>query len=373
MATIEEAFLAARISRPYYARALSAMSLIKTDGIKTVAVDEYWRLYYNPAYLARLTSEIAGAIIGAHEVEHLLRNHMARRKIAQAEPETWNIAADAEVNDDVPESELPPGSVRPAMLKEPDGLLAEEYLDAAGDFKNTMRAQCGSGSGGEKLDCERDDEEGGVPTIKTADAERLRASVARDVLEWEKNKRGTVPAGILVWANDFIKTPKTDWRSIFAQKIKKTAREFERGRTDYTWSRLPRRQNANFLRPGPVAGKPKIGIVVDTSGSMSDQGPEILGHVYKICRESSNTRVRIWACDTEPVEIFQRIRPKFVGGGGTDLRPAVKLADETSDVVVVLTDGETPWPTTPPKKQTIVFVLKKNETPNILRNKWPCA
>jgi predicted metal-dependent peptidase len=50
----------------------------------------------------------------------------------------------------------------------------------------------------------------------------------------------------------------------------------------------------------------------------------------------------------------------IVGGGGTDLRPALAhLADHRRrpDLVIVLTDGFTPWPEAPPRHGTHVVVL----------------
>jgi hypothetical protein len=42
---LESALVSARQQRPYYARALSALTPLVADGLGTVAVDKWWRLY----------------------------------------------------------------------------------------------------------------------------------------------------------------------------------------------------------------------------------------------------------------------------------------------------------------------------------------
>ena len=105
-------------------------------GLGTFAVDRSWRLYLDPELLTgagRWDATTVGAVL-AHEVGHLLRDHAAR---ADALPHphhhlAWNLAADAEINDDllaggVP---LPAGVVTPAGIGCDDGDLAEAYYDA---------------------------------------------------------------------------------------------------------------------------------------------------------------------------------------------------------------------------------------------------
>jgi predicted metal-dependent peptidase len=51
---------------------------------------------------------------------------------------------------------------------------------------------------------------------------------------------------------------------------------------------------------------------------------------------------------------------KPLGGGGTDMGVGIKAADELTPrhgAIVVLTDGYTPWPTTPPRGPCIVVLI----------------
>lgn len=115
--------------RPYLASAAWALQPVERPGLGTMAVDMWWRLYYDPAVTSRWTvEELAGVLY--HEIAHLLRDHASRMK--DFDRIAANIAADAEINDDLLAEgvKLPAGAVTPASIGQPDGLLAEEYYAA---------------------------------------------------------------------------------------------------------------------------------------------------------------------------------------------------------------------------------------------------
>ena len=115
--------------RPYLAAAAWALQPVERPGLGTMAVDMWWRLYFDPAVATRWTiEELAGVIY--HEIAHLLRDHAGRMQ--GFEPQLANLAADAEINDDLLYEEvcLPGAPITPALLGRPDHLLAEEYYAA---------------------------------------------------------------------------------------------------------------------------------------------------------------------------------------------------------------------------------------------------
>ena len=125
--------MAAVEAMPYYARALFALSPVAAPGLKTFAVDKFWRVYVDPAMLG--TDEgwsipQAGAVL-LHEVGHVLRDHGERGDMVDSPVDRtmWNVAADAEINDDLIAAGLglPDGVVTPTGIGCEDGHAAEVY------------------------------------------------------------------------------------------------------------------------------------------------------------------------------------------------------------------------------------------------------
>ncbi|HEY5856339.1 MAG TPA: VWA-like domain-containing protein [Aldersonia sp.] len=75
-------------------------------------------------------------------------------------------------------------------------------------------------------------------------------------------------------------------------------------------------------------------------------------------------RVRILACDAGAT-VPQRVRAirevHLVGGGGTDMRVGIAAANAARPapqvVVVVFTDGDTPWPAAPARSRLVCAVI----------------
>jgi predicted metal-dependent peptidase len=107
----------------------------------------------------------------------------------------------------------------------------------------------------------------------------------------------------------------------------------------------------SMRKPAP----PTIAIVVDTSGSVGeDEITELLSEVEGIARVNGIAQgISIVPCDSAVGEI-QKLRSvhgvaeiKLTGGGGTDMGVGIAAAVNLKPipkVVIVLTDGYTPWP-----------------------------
>lgn len=115
--------------RPYLASAAWALQPVSKPELGTMAVDMWWRLYFDPAVVQQWSvEELTGVLY--HEISHLLRDHASRMK--GFDPRLANIAADAEINDDILGERfiLPRNPITPASIGQPNGLLAEEYYEA---------------------------------------------------------------------------------------------------------------------------------------------------------------------------------------------------------------------------------------------------
>jgi predicted metal-dependent peptidase len=144
---IEEWVRAARVHAAecvgWFAPALYAAPLHLSDALPApAAIDRYGRVYFNPQWVARLY-EACGhdrhalvrqlAQVWYHEVAHWLRAHEARAKALHADARLWNLAADMEINDYLPEGMAYPSlggeplAVLPRRYDLPDGEIAEWY------------------------------------------------------------------------------------------------------------------------------------------------------------------------------------------------------------------------------------------------------
>lgn len=335
MSRIDDALLLAADQRPYYARAIAALTPVSEPRVATLAVDSSWRLYYSPEFIERLDLTDVAALIAQHEVEHLLRDHSHRR--GDRNPQRWNIAADYEINDDADPALI--ARAGGATSPQP-GLLAEEYYATANESPS---CDCGSGAGGEPAAWELPADGLGVDECA---ADVLREAVRSDVRDHVAKHPGSVPAGVELWASERRARVYTPWHVGLHRYITALARA---GRaSNYTWRRVARRQRA-VLHPAAERYQLSVALIVDTSGSMAAHA-EVLGVALDVIRRSQCSVIE---CDTKA-----RVHgARWIGGGGTDLRAGFALAcRERADAIVVLTDGYTPWPDSPPSVPTIVVL-----------------
>ena len=182
--------------------------------------------------------------------------------------------------------------------------------------------------------------------------------------------RGTGPSGeAMAWADTEL-NPRVDWRAELDSQISDAA-AYAAGNTDFYWGRMSRRQDASpdFRLPGTVHPELEIAVVIDVSGSMYSlfhSGPseahnkavangnlleQAIAEVKEIVEQfGSNAGVQLFATDTAVVwaeRVFSADQiPVPVVGGGTDIAVgmnAAYFADPQPNVMIVLTDGATPW------------------------------
>ena len=186
---------------------------------------------------------------------------------------------------------------------------------------------------------------------RQAAARAIRISVARSI-----KHTGSAPEGWRRWAGACAAAPATDWRRVLRTAVR-APRSWHAGRGEPTWTRPHRREGLDpaVLAAGWRAARLEIAVVIDTSGSVSDEElAAMLAEVDTVRRQAGAEALWVVSCDATPGHP-QRVRRveqvEMRGGGGTDLRPALALLPglrPRPDVAVVLTDGWTPWPDRPP-------------------------
>ncbi|MFD4690037.1 VWA-like domain-containing protein [Streptomyces sp. NPDC058463] len=363
-------------ARPYLATALFALHTVESRRVPTMAVDRYWRCYVSPAFVAR-TSEEELAGVWVHEVSHLLRDHHGRSdRVARERGLTgpgerlrMNIAADCEINDDAFGDGLvrPEGAVRPGSLGLSEGRLMEDYLRQfrLGPYTEGLAwLDCGSGADG--LEREWDLGPDGAYGLSAQERDAVRFRVAQGIT----GRPGHTPEGWQRWAEEAFHPPQP-WRELLGAAVRSAASGAGAGE-DYTYGR-PSRRSAGM--PGVVLPSlrrkpPRVSVVIDTSGSVSDAelGSALL-EVAAISRAVGGRRdlVSVLPCDASARVVHPLCRAEgipLVGGGGTDLRTGFAKALRTQprpDVIVVLTDGQTPWPSSPPACRTVVGLFPRRD------------
>ncbi|MGA7700793.1 MAG: VWA-like domain-containing protein, partial [Thermoguttaceae bacterium] len=121
---------------PYMTHQVMTLIPVERPGLGTMAVDEYCRLYFDPAFLeGRDLKHLAFVVL--HEAIHVWSRHAKRAlRLLGAKPandrlEIWRQAVDAAVNDVLEQSGLrcPDEGITPAKLGLPRNKTAEEYFD----------------------------------------------------------------------------------------------------------------------------------------------------------------------------------------------------------------------------------------------------
>ncbi|MFD8794627.1 vWA domain-containing protein [Streptomyces vinaceus] len=356
-------------ARPYLASALYALTVVPSAGVPTMGVDRHWRCYVSPAFVdATPVAELAGVWI--HEAAHLLRDHHARADRLPAADQRdrvrVNIAQDCEINDDLISDglALPEGRMEPRLFGLATGGMFEAYLPAI-PATPPHAPDCGSGAHGTPMPWELG-EGAGPARIGPVEAEALRRQTAQ-AMRAHQRTRGRLPAGWQRWAQELLE-PTVDWRRALSGAVREAA-AWAGGAVDYTYRRPSRRTPAlggRVVLPSLRRPLPRVAIVVDTSGSMGeDELAAALGEVTGVLREVGvrGNRVAVLACDAD-VHAVSRVtsteQVTLAGGGGTDMRVGIRAAlaaAERPNIVVVLTDGYTPWPDEVPSCRLIAALI----------------
>jgi len=401
------AMLAAQRDRPYLAVGLS--HLVRRFGdlrpFHTMAVRRDGVMIVDPQFLRSNPAPKLGEAV-VHEMMHLLRDHGTRADaIPGVNRDAWNIAADCEINDDLRKDVLGAEYCYPENFGFQPGLMAEEYyaklMEGAkgGKGKGNQRGKagqdsgegdgegdgdgpkggvaaggCGSGSGGNPTEGEGE-AAAGAKGRSEADVARMREAVAQAILEHAARGRGTVPDGMLRWAQEAIKPPKVRWQDKLRRAVRSGVATAA-GKTDYSRTRFSRRQGGLAaaaarigrvapLMPALVGPKPKVVFGVDTSGSMGiEELRRAVSEADGVLR-ALGVPLTFLACDcqcAEPKQVrtAKELAESLRGGGGTDFNPifeAVSKVKPAPNLFIFVTDGMGPAPAAPPAGFETIWVL----------------
>lgn len=361
---------------PYISHLLFSLRLVPVaDGsLDTLAVDAGWRLYFNEKYVLGLSvSELATDL--QHEAMHCMLDHHERFKsLRDSEPnhQLFNIAGDCGINHVIEEAGFefsksdPPvrykdfPKINATMTTERAYFILKEEEEKK---PSDSGRDCGSVSGGEARAYEIAPEDETAPAASEEVKAVVRSKVAGDVQNAAQNGV-SVAGGLIRWAEEF-RNPKVNWRQQLAVRIR-AALATKAGRRDYSMMRPSRREQGLAKTDSQIRlpamrqpGDPKTTVVVDTSGSISHELLKtLLAEVMGITKAVGSAHgIVVIACDSVayPAKKVRKAldvqRLQLPGGGGTDMRQGITAAlsiKPRPDAIVIVTDGETPWPATKP-------------------------
>ena len=360
---------------PYLSTLIFSLRIVETEDLPTLAVDAGWRMYYNPTFVLQQIPEVLATMV-LHEALHCVSKHNARFEALGRENsshEIWNLSGDANINQMLDDAKMPWGEFDPVRYESlakygvKGGMTTEltfftmvKYFED-NPSKNPDHSDCGGVTGGSARGYEIPKSDMDNPSIKNDQQDVIRDRVAQDVIRHAREKGvGSVPGELLRWANELL-NPQIDWKRELAGMMRSSLATVL-GRKDYTYARPSRRQSSmaihdpEFILPSMrKPAPPTIAIIIDTSGSVQDKEiTEFLSEVDGIASANGIAQgITVIPCDAQVGEI-QKIRSisgiadiKLGGGGGTDLRVGIAAAESLKPqpkIVIVLTDGYTPWP-----------------------------
>lgn len=329
------------LSQPFFGALALKLKLEQRQDVETLCVDGV-TLSYNPDFIVGLShAETVGVV--AHEVMHCAAAHHARR--GNRDHETWNEAGDYAINGildgagfDLPEGALLDPSYHGQSADEiyltlkarkPQQPQGGQGQSGAGQGQN----QGGQGQGGQGQQGQGHGAGNGA-TGHFADAPGAAGSEAAAKAaenEWKvatmqaaqaAKAAGKLPAEIAEMIED-MRRPQVDWREVLPRFVSQVAQ------ADYTWSRPNRRFiHMGLHLPSLYSERVgRIGIVVDTSGSVSKEELDAFGgEVTAIAEDVAPEQVRVVYCDTrvQREDVFEDptdFEWKAPRGGGTNMKP----------------------------------------------------
>jgi predicted metal-dependent peptidase len=343
--------------------AFYACLVLNTKMVEDPTCDTAWTNYvsigYNPDFIEGLDVPTVIFVL-AHEVMHVALKHNIRR--GTRNPEKWNRAADYAIN---------------WMLHEQgfkiwkSCLIDSKFKDmSAEQIYDLIRDEPGDGDGGGMSG-----DGGGMsgdlrppPRMTEEQAAKVNTQVNRAIAQatMMAKARGQMPSNMEMLIENIYDEP-IPWDQVLLEYMRRVIK------CDENWSRRNRRFSNVVLPSRHSPGMNELVIVADSSGSMfiKEVFERVATAVDYIVRVVKPLAVRVvWADDDEcsnqdfflPGETIV-LHPK--GGGGTDMRLACNYVRQYDpEVVLLITDGYTPWDTEPYSYPLIVACTTDAPCPN---------
>ena len=361
---------------PHLAGLVAAAEVTLDERVPTMGIFASGRLVANPQFVARL-KENELVFVLAHEMLHLaLRTHDRARGADRLE---FNFAHDYIINDmlraELGMQHIPAGGLDMpgARTRSAESIVLEMRRNGQtqsrtrvweGQATVTARQFGGRRAGdegqrgepGDVLDDARErelfPEDGERQTERARSMRELagRAHALAEAMGRLRGMRGTSPGG----AAQDVAAQRGHYRTPWTTALQRWMESVAPGERTFTRPSRRGADRADVVLPGRRREGWMLHVVLDTSGSMTEEIPRGLGAIADFCDATGVDQVRLVQCDAT-VTADELVRPDalatqaIAGYGGSDLAPALAhlAADAQVRAVIVLTDGEIEYPREP--------------------------
>lgn len=384
---IERGLKLLTVPMPYLAGLAAALKFSLDDRIPTMGVFASGRMIANPQFAAKLKDNELIFVL-AHELMHLaLRTHERAKGSHHLE---FNYAHDYIINDilrhELGFTAVPAGGLDMpgAREKGAEQIVLEMRRNAEKmqsktqvfDGKDTTvgralgkGSQNGDGSAGSSgeqagdvLDDKREREMFPADAAaQRADQEKMREAAAKALALAKavgamKGMRGMGGGGqqqVVAALRGMYRTP---WQVVLQRWLESVAPG------ERTFTRPSRRpvERDDVVLPGRRRQGWILNVVLDTSGSMEQEIPLVLGAIADFADIAAVDQVRLLQCDTDVtaddlVDPTDLARYQVSGFGGSDMTPAMLRLAEDPQVrgAAVITDGDIAFPPEPPPYEVL--------------------
>jgi predicted metal-dependent peptidase len=352
------------MDHPFFATLLLRTEVLLSDTVPTAATDGE-RMYFNPDFLDQLSIDDTMFVL-CHEVGHDSLLHSLR--MGMRNHEIWNQACDHAINLMLINQGMKMPAKVPGLADDKyKGMSADRIYD---DLRRNPPPKGGGGAGkpggspgntlgGDVLPSKT----GGDPAKQAAAETRAKQKVAAAANM--ARMAGKLYGDLERMVSECLET-KVAWTDVLREYMLKIVKSRE------SWQRRNRRFKDFYL---PTRHSRQLGPIIfipDTSGSMwGDDMEKICSEIAHCTSQCAPENIRvIWAdSKVQGEQVFDPNEFEFgklvpVGGGGTDMRVPLTYAEQYDpQVVILMTDCETPWPDAEPPYPVIVISTTSKVAP----------
>jgi predicted metal-dependent peptidase len=197
--------------------------------------------------------------------------------------------------------------------------------------------------------------------VSQVEGDQIRDEVARQIQAEASKNPGKMPGGMLRWANERLKST-VNYGNLINFAVRNGIQE-AMGWTHFKFGKMHRRQDCyrDIVLPSRYRQIPRIAVGIDTSGSMSDvMLGQALAEVDAAIR-SVRAQVQVLTGDygvQSAKKVWKASQVELRGGGGTDVGltiSAIEALRPKVDLMLLITDAYTPWPSDPPKAKVVII------------------